>query len=61
MQAKFDSLTKGHGMTADTLKEIYKTAKIDVTEAEINAQVYISGIILMLRAGLTMNGIDPCS
>lgn len=48
-------------MTADTLKEIYKTAKIDVTEAEINAQVYISGIILMLRAGLTMNGIDPCS
>ncbi|KAI8076615.1 uncharacterized protein B0P05DRAFT_545178 [Gilbertella persicaria] len=39
LQAKFDSLTKGNGMTAETLKQIYKMAKIDVTDAEINAQI----------------------
>ncbi|KAK4519486.1 uncharacterized protein ATC70_009722 [Mucor velutinosus] len=38
-QAKFESLTKGNGMTAETLKEIYKTAGIKVTDAEINSQI----------------------
>ncbi|KAI8360736.1 hypothetical protein EDC96DRAFT_513274, partial [Choanephora cucurbitarum] len=39
LQAKFDSLTKGNGMTADTLKQIYQMAKIEVTDAEINEQI----------------------
>ncbi|KAF1805048.1 hypothetical protein V8B55DRAFT_1494868 [Mucor lusitanicus] len=38
-QAKFESLTKGNGMTAETLKEIYKAAGIKVTDAEINSQI----------------------
>ncbi|CAO3620452.1 unnamed protein product [Mucor fragilis] len=38
-QAKFESLTNGNGMTAETLKEIYKAAGIKVTDAEINSQI----------------------
>lgn len=41
LQAKFDSLTNGNGMTASTLREIYKVAKIDATDAEIQEQVQI--------------------
>ncbi|KAI8389256.1 hypothetical protein BD560DRAFT_381041 [Blakeslea trispora] len=39
LQAKFDSLTNGNGMTAETLKQIYQMAKIEVTDAEINEQI----------------------
>lgn len=39
MQAKFETMTKGNGMNAQTLKEIYKVAQIPVTDAEIAAQV----------------------
>ncbi|CEP17767.1 hypothetical protein [Parasitella parasitica] len=37
-QTTFNSLTNGDGMTAETLKEIYKAANINITEAEIAAQ-----------------------
>ncbi|CAO0800698.1 unnamed protein product [Mucor circinelloides] len=38
-QAKFESLTNGNGMTAETLKEIYKAAGIKVTDAEVQSQI----------------------
>ncbi|KAG1147687.1 hypothetical protein G6F37_000565 [Rhizopus arrhizus] len=36
---KFEALTHGHGMTAETLKEIYKIAQIQVSDEEIQAQI----------------------
>ncbi|EIE84057.1 hypothetical protein RO3G_08762 [Rhizopus delemar RA 99-880] len=37
---KFEALTHGHGLTAETLKEIYKVAQIQVSDEEIQAQQY---------------------
>ncbi|KAI8891012.1 EF-hand, partial [Backusella circina FSU 941] len=34
----FENLTGGNGLTAASLKEIYRSAKVDVTDEEINAQ-----------------------
>jgi hypothetical protein len=39
LQAKFNTLTNGGSMTAETLKQIYKVANIPVSDAEIDAQV----------------------
>ncbi|KAG2195677.1 hypothetical protein INT46_002151 [Mucor plumbeus] len=38
-QNKFETLTNGNGITAETLKEIYKAAGINVTDAEIITQI----------------------
>ncbi|KAI8981045.1 hypothetical protein BDB01DRAFT_795110 [Pilobolus umbonatus] len=39
LQGKYNTLTGGHGMTASTLKEIYRVAKISVTDREIDEQI----------------------
>ncbi|KAI9348330.1 hypothetical protein BD770DRAFT_327221, partial [Pilaira anomala] len=38
LKGKFDTMTGGNGMTAADLREIYKVAQVQVTDAEINAQ-----------------------
>ncbi|KAI8987802.1 hypothetical protein BDF20DRAFT_852307 [Mycotypha africana] len=40
LHAKFESLTRGHGFTVDSLREVYKLAKVNVTEAELQAQIH---------------------
>lgn len=62
LQAKFNSLTNGNGMTADTLREIYKTAKIEATDAEIQEQVRVEikwgmGLDLLIESIVYK---DPC-
>ncbi|KAI7902973.1 uncharacterized protein BX663DRAFT_509057 [Cokeromyces recurvatus] len=39
LYTKFEELTKGNGLTAETLKKIYKVAQVEVTDEEINAQI----------------------
>jgi hypothetical protein len=39
LKKTFETLTGGNGLTAATLKEIYKSAKVDVTDDEIKSQV----------------------
>jgi hypothetical protein len=39
LKKTFENFTGGNGLTAASLKEIYKAAKVDVTDDEIKAQV----------------------
>ncbi|KAI8887475.1 EF-hand, partial [Backusella circina FSU 941] len=38
LKNKFESLTNGGNMTYETLKEVYRTAKIDISDDEIRSQ-----------------------
>ncbi|KAI9478558.1 MAG: hypothetical protein EXX96DRAFT_571362 [Benjaminiella poitrasii] len=40
LHEKFEALTHGHGITAETLKEIYRLAKVEITDEEIQAQIF---------------------
>ncbi|CAO3617711.1 unnamed protein product [Cunninghamella echinulata] len=35
----YDSYTHGHGLNASTLAEIYRKAKVEITEEELNRQI----------------------
>lgn len=39
LKGKFETITSGNGMSADDLKEIYRIAQVEVTDAQIEAQV----------------------
>ncbi|KAI8384667.1 uncharacterized protein BYT42DRAFT_563254 [Radiomyces spectabilis] len=42
LKATFDHFTHGHGMTADTLAEIYRKANMTVTQSEIEHQLRLA-------------------